>query len=377
MHALFVAFLFVAQEPPATPPERVDTPEWEAIRKRVFQDRMKTSFLRREESSILSGLEKADRALADQKKKIHDIGEQMKQIEARIQAIDLDLKKNESEIRDLQARAGKRAAAMYRLRKTRIADLFADVKAPGILRRLRDRVRMVLGYDTHLITRVRLASASARSLREELKQKGEMLDASQKSLAQEMETTATLRDDRAQLLEAVRHERTASERLGQELVLAAKHLEREMGVIRGASPQPDAAPGGFEAQVGRLPWPVSGRVEVPFGKKVDPASGMVMVQKGLDLRAPVATPVRAIFSGTVVFSSWFEGFGRMVIVDHGSGYYSLYAHLEDLEVQKGQSINQYQVVGLVGDSGSTKGAYLYLEIRKGKDAVDPLRWLSP
>jgi murein DD-endopeptidase MepM/ murein hydrolase activator NlpD len=364
-------------DPPVTPPDRADTPEWEAIRKRVSQDRVKTSFLRREESSILFGLEKLDRALADGRRKSAEIVDQIRRTEVKIQTLDQGLRKSEQEILELRAKAARRAAAMHRIRRTRLTDLFSKVTSTSELRKLRDRMRIVLAYDGNLISSVHRASDAARSLRAELKEKQAALETDQAALAKEAEATTTLREDRAQLLEAVRHERGASERLGQELLAAAKHLEKEMGVMRGAGVQPDAAPGGFEAQMGKLPWPATGRVEVPFGKKVDPASGMVMVQKGIDIRAPVGTPVRAIFSGTVVFSSWFEGFGRMVIVDHGGGYYSLYAHLEDLEVQKAQRLNQHQVIGLVGDSGSTKGAYLYLEIRRGKDAVDPLKWLVP
>src|SRR5262249_15466529 len=101
------------------------------------------------------------------------------------------------------------------------------------------------------------------------------------------------------------------------------------------------------------------------------------VQKGIDIRAPIASTVRAVFDGDVAFAGWFEGFGRLVILEHPGGYYTLYAHLESLEVSKGMHVNAYQVVGLVGDSGSTKGAYLYFELRRGRDAVDPLEWLAP
>jgi murein hydrolase activator len=377
LSALLLGSLAVGQPMPVPERsvERNDTPEWEALRRRVAQDKIKMQFLRREEASILQGLENLDRALSEKKKKTQDIGAEIGKIEKRIATLDQEIAKNEAETRVLRGKAGKRAAAMHRLRRTRLRDIIARVNQPSEARRLRDRLRLVLAYDADLISASRSASESARSFKAELGDKRKQLDENKKTLEAEVEETAVLREERAALLEGVKKERSASERLGAELAAAAKKLEKELGTVRGQSEAPDPAPGGFAVQQGKLPWPVAGRVEVPFGKKVDPASGMVMVQKGIDIRAAIATPVRAVFGGTVVYAAWFEGFGRLVIIDHGGGYFTLYAHLEDLEVKKGQAINAYQVVGLVGDSASTKGAYLYFEIRSGKDAVDPLKWL--
>jgi septal ring factor EnvC (AmiA/AmiB activator) len=353
-----------------------DTPEAEALRKRLIQDRIKTQFLKREEASILQGLENLDRQLWEKKKKSEDIGAEKTKIEKRIGTLDQEIAKNEEEIGVLHTKAGRRAAAMHRLRRTRLTELFERIKDPSELRRLRDRLRIVLAYDADLITATRSASESARAMKAELGEKEKTLDAKKKALEVESGETTVLREERAALLDGVKKERGASERLASELIAASKKLEKEIGVMRGQSEAIELQPGGFSAQAGKLPWPVQGRVEVPFGKKVDPASGMVMVQKGIDIRAPLATPIRAVFGGTVAYAAWFEGFGRLVIIDHGGGYFTLYAHLEDLEVKKGQAVNAFQVLGLLGDSGSTKGAYLYFEIRVGKDAVDPLKWLA-
>lgn len=356
---------------------KVDTAEWEALRKRVAQDRVKSQFLRREEASILHGLAQLDQALADARRRSSDTFDQIRRVEVKLRRLDDDLHRSEEEARRLRERAGKRAAAMQRLRGTRLSALFSDIRAPGELRRLRDRLRLVLAYDSGLIEKVRSAGQRIGELRGHLAAERATLESKQRALADEAEKAAMLREERSALLEGVRKERGASERLGSELLSAARSLEKELGVVRGLAPAPEAAPGGFEAQQHRLPWPVAGRVEVPFGKKVDPGSGMIMVQKGLDIRAPIATPVRAVFAGSVAYAAAFEGFGRLVILDHGAGFFTLYAHLEDVEVQKGQSVAAFQVIGSVGDSGSTKGAYLYFEIRQGKDALDPVRWLAP
>lgn len=366
-----------AGESDRPPPGQSDTPEWEALRRRLAQDRVRMRYLKNEESSIIHGLEALERALAEQRKSAAALVDQIRHLESRIARLDARYAETERNLAELHARAGSRAAAMHRLKRTRIADLLERTGAPSQIRKLREWLRLVLAHDVRLIAELRRATETARLVREEAARDKDALGEARSALADEIEQTAVLREERTALLEAVRHERRTSERLAAELALSSRKLERELGVVRGAGPAPKPAPGGFEAQAGKLPWPVSGRVEVPFGKKIDPASGMVMVQKGIDLRAPLATAVRAVFTGRVVYAGWFEGFGRLVILDHGGGYYTLYAHLESIEVQKDREVNAYQVVGLVGDSGSTKGAYLYFEVRRGKEAVDPVRWLSP
>ncbi|MEO1334952.1 MAG: peptidoglycan DD-metalloendopeptidase family protein, partial [Myxococcota bacterium] len=247
--------------------------------------------------------------------------------------------------------------------------------APAQARRIRDWLQSVLAHDATLMGSVRDASQADRQLKADLRARQDKLNATRAGITDEVEAARQLRADREALLKAVRQERKASERLSAELKRAARALDREISVIRGLKQPPAPKPGGFGAQRGRLPWPVAGRVEVTFGKKVDPESGMVMVQKGIDVRAPARAPVRSVFKGSVVYAARFKGFGRMVIVEHPGGFYSLYAHLARIRVRRGQRLNQYDVVGLLGASDSTKGHYLYFEIRRGKKPIDPLRWL--
>jgi septal ring factor EnvC (AmiA/AmiB activator) len=115
---------------------------------------------------------------------------------------------------------------------------------------------------------------------------------------------------------------------------------------------------------------------VGFGKVVNPRFNTVTVQKGLDLRAAAGTQVVSVGEGAVAFAGWLKGYGNLVIVDHGSGYHSLYAHLGELSVEVGNEVQEGEALGSVGDTGSLKGAYLYFEIRKQGQAVDPLPWLK-
>jgi septal ring factor EnvC (AmiA/AmiB activator) len=133
---------------------------------------------------------------------------------------------------------------------------------------------------------------------------------------------------------------------------------------------------GFPALKGRLPMPTEGIVEVGFGKVVNPKFNTVTVQKGWDIRAEEASPVRAIAKGQVVYTGWLRGYGNVLIIDHGGGFHSLVAHLASFSRATGESVEPGDMVGTVGDSGSLKGVYLYFEIRQDGEAVDPVQWIQ-
>jgi septal ring factor EnvC (AmiA/AmiB activator) len=128
---------------------------------------------------------------------------------------------------------------------------------------------------------------------------------------------------------------------------------------------------------GKLLFPVEvGRIEARFGRAVDPRFGTVTLQRGVDIRAPEGTQVHAVHGGKVVHSGWFKGYGNLVIVDHGGGFFSLYAHLSALERGVGDAVLRGDPLGTVGDTGSLKGSYLYFELRDGQTPLDPERWLG-
>jgi murein DD-endopeptidase MepM/ murein hydrolase activator NlpD len=98
---------------------------------------------------------------------------------------------------------------------------------------------------------------------------------------------------------------------------------------------------------------------------------------GIDLEAPEGSEVRPVFGGQVVFSDWFRGYGNTVIVDHGDGLLSIYAHLRELSQTVGAKVDPATVLGRSGSTGSLLGPRLYLEIREHGRPIDPLQWLHP
>ena len=131
----------------------------------------------------------------------------------------------------------------------------------------------------------------------------------------------------------------------------------------------------FYEKKGKLPWPIPGKVITRFG--VEPYLNTRTMNNGIEIAPPKDnTIVRSIHPGKVVYADYFQGYGNLLIIDHGMNYYSLYGHCDEFMVSKGDLVRAEQPIAIAGDLGSLKGLSLYLEIRYKARPLDPLQWLK-
>jgi murein DD-endopeptidase MepM/ murein hydrolase activator NlpD len=116
-------------------------------------------------------------------------------------------------------------------------------------------------------------------------------------------------------------------------------------------------------------WPCNGVVVSGFGMRWG------RMHEGIDIGCSYGTPNRAAASGTVIYSGWLGGYGNLVVVDHGNGLSTAYAHASSLLVGVGLSVSQGETVSLVGSTGNSSGPHLHFEVRVNGQAVDPLLYL--
>ena len=122
--------------------------------------------------------------------------------------------------------------------------------------------------------------------------------------------------------------------------------------------------------------PVEGPIVTSFGKYKHPTFNVYHFQSGIDIQAKEGSPIRAVYDGKVVYAGWFKGYGNIIIIDHGEGYYTLSAHALSLSKEVGTVVKSDEIVGVVGNTGSLKGPGLYFEIRHHGKPIDPAGWLE-
>ncbi|HKO21600.1 MAG TPA: peptidoglycan DD-metalloendopeptidase family protein [Candidatus Eisenbacteria bacterium] len=191
-----------------------------------------------------------------------------------------------------------------------------------------------------------------------------------------------IRTERRNLLKKIRSDSKTNEQAAQELERASRRIQTLIGELekrrlaggRGAPGQEPLLYGDFGKNRGRLPWPVNGRVARGFGSQVNPRFGTKTFNSGVDIAATFGTPIAAVAKGRVEYVNWLEGYGKCAIINHGGGFYTLYANASEILVTVGKDVAAGETIGKVGDTGSTMGTALHFEIRKGREALNPLDW---
>lgn len=194
--------------------------------------------------------------------------------------------------------------------------------------------------------------------------------------------------DRNERAKALGQDARALERLLANLRAAAARAEAERKAAarraaqaaadKGKAPAASRAPArpavasAPPLKVGGLGWPVSGNLLARYGGKLPDGRASA----GVLIGAPVGTAVTAVADGTVVFSEWMTGYGLILIVDHGNGYMSLYAHNDSLLRDAGDRVKRGDAVARVGSSGGHGTPALYFELRRNGQPVDPSSWLQ-
>jgi septal ring factor EnvC (AmiA/AmiB activator) len=249
------------------------------------------------------------------------------------------------------------------------------VDEPG---RLLDTVRLVR---TTALRDAR-ALAAFRHAREERRAAERNLEERRRALRAGESETATIRKilartlvERRRLLRRIDRDATVRQGALEELLAAEDALTDMVAGMRPADLSDlRLDPDKFR---GLLDWPVDGQVSVPFGDQQHPRFRTTVPHPGVDFAAPQGADIRAVFEGEVVFAEWFRGYGLTLILDHGDGTVSVYAHASAILCEKGSWVRRGQVVAKVGDTGSLKGPYLYFQIRQDGQPEDPMTWLLP
>ncbi|MFC5380595.1 M23 family metallopeptidase [Aquipuribacter nitratireducens] len=215
-------------------------------------------------------------------------------------------------------------------------------------------------------------SASLGSLRDAQLELRRLRHTAQQELSEVEALEADLAERRAAIeakLEGAKDALAVAEREHQERVAAAEARAADQASRSGrAAITTDLTSGG------RFAVPTPGPMTSPFGYRVHPVYGDRRLHKGMDIGASCGTPVVAAESGVVQSASWNGSYGNIVVVDHGGGLSTAYAHLQGA-AKSGGSVAKGEVIGWVGSTGLSTGCHLHFEVREGGTQVDPMGYL--
>jgi septal ring factor EnvC (AmiA/AmiB activator) len=352
----------------------------EGIKRKIASEKQGLSQVQKREGSVLESLGQIENDLEKKNK-------ELKTANNKLDAITREMARKQSEVEKILASIGqkrellrRRAVALYRWTKgaSPVTVLGGEATLGGFLQRAR-YLEVTIAFDRDLVERLGEEVERQETLRRELAHQQEELAGQRWTLSEAKESVRKEAEKKRQILASLRREKDTRARALKELEQAALRLQKMIDELsrKAAINKPQKPPAGAGLVVlrGKLEWPVTGAVTSAFGKSKHPEFAVEVFRKGIDIEAPLGQAIKVVEKGRVAFADRLTGYGRMVIVDHGERFFTVYAHLSEIFKKTGDEIGQGEVIGLVGDSDSLAGAKLYFEMRRDGRSVDPMPWL--
>ncbi len=334
----------------------------------------------RKERSILSELDRMDRAIHAGKAELAAQQKELREAEASLHDAQENNAELSKELAGLKDMYGRRLRALYKMSRNGYAAgaLAADGPADGV-KRVR-YLSIIAERDQALIHNFGKALAELTEQQSQMNGKKQQLLERRQAIEAKKTELEGRKKKKALILASVREQKGLYENTLRELEESSAGLwamvKREE---QERKPDPNPAPRrpvSTGADPNRLPWPLEGQVLTRFGMQRHPQFKTMVFRRGIEIAAREGESVRAVSGGKVAFAEWYKGYGNLVIIEHGREFYTLYGNLSRLDVKKDDPVTRGQVIGLAGDTGSLKGSKLYFEMRRNGEAQDPLLWLA-
>ena len=366
----------------ATAPEGGDADDaGEKVNRQLETSRVKIASFTRQETQVISALEETGRALDRARKAVARISTELADIENQIGTIREKYREIEVRAETTEAYVAERLAAAYKLSWLGKFHILAAADSMFDFFARKRALEQILAHDERVMRQLARDKAAMQRLLDQWGARKKEKEATTADLDEQIVAMNGEKARREALLAEIRNKKSLQLAVVASLEASARELERtvsEMGRIsQAAEPLPTEVPlKPFTALKGLLMMPVKGKIVSFFGRYTDRKFNVTNFQSGINIKADRGEPIRAVYNGKTLFSSWFRGFGNMIIIDHGDHYYTVYAHLEELFKSKGDPVETGEVIATVGDSGSLHGAGLHFEIRHHGKPINPLGWIN-
>ena len=365
----------------------------EDVRRQAAEKRKQAAALKTREGKVLKELRTTERQLKNTRTNVQRLTTRELELERQLERTRADLARSRARLGDQRSRLAERLRNLYKYGRARELEFILSARSFAQLLARWDFLTRVARQDRRVLLGITEEKERIEWNETRLDETHEQVDKTLGKKTEEQKRLDRLARQKKQSVSKIQTERKEYEAAAADLEKTARRIqsllaelerkrreeeERRRAQAPGTEPPKPLTPyeGEFEKGKGQLAWPLRGEIIGRYGNEKHPRFGTVTFNNGIDIRATTGEPVHAVARGRVDYTSTDYGsYGEMIILNHGSGWYTLYAHLSSAAVSRGQEVVSGQVIGRAGDTGSLKGTILHFEIRKGRSSVDPMGWL--
>lgn len=341
----------------------------EKIQREIEQTKKEIENMQKETKNLDNQIKELDLRVSSAASELTSVENELQILNSEIDNTMESLKEAEQNIEDRTETFNQRVRVMYKNGNAGYLEvLLSSANIKDFLSR-QEMIQSIADYDKELIKYM-------KEQRDIIEEKKITLEAQRASV----EVTKSKLEDRKRNLERASRDK---ELLMADIALDIKAFEKEYDKLNDFAKEIESKIVKLQKNTGpysggKMAWPVPGhsRISSPYGYRIHPIFKVKKLHTGIDIPAPTGTSITAAAAGTVIYSDWLGGYGKVIMIDHGGGIATLYAHNSSLVASEGQTVKRGDTISKAGSTGNSTGPHLHFEVRKDGAYVDPLPWLN-
>lgn len=367
---LLIMVFFISAVLPVYADELEETRrQLEAISRNIDATQSKVTSVKKQESSIMGQIQSLEKEISSTENQITATEDRIAFLEDSIVATQADIEESEQNLKEKSELLSERLVVLHEQGEvTYLEVLLSATDFKDFLTRY-EMVNSIIEQDVDLIASINQDKQDLEMRKSDLEVKKKELE---NALKQQESMRAQLDEQKAekkQILASVQNERAAFEKALQELEETSRQLEQMIRQLQGGSSE--------ALGTGVYTWPTPGFTTItsPYGMRYHPILKTRKMHTGVDIGAPMSATIVAADSGKVIHAGWMGGYGQVIVIDHGNGVSTLYAHQSAFLVGNGATVSKGQAIGKVGSTGWSTGPHLHFEVRINGSYTDPMPYI--
>lgn len=371
---------FLISEILLAPPETISSPlskgkqdQIKEIESKLSREKQKLKAFDFQEKDLLVQLADLEQKVTDARRSVNELEKTVRLDKIEMEKLQGRLTNLEQSLKNAENQVAKRLVALYKYARKGYIKVLANVRDLDQFWQRATYLRAIMEKDRNMLEEL---TKQKRMQEMEVSRVGEKLIAREAESNRNKTRLSSLKKDlEKQVIRLMKthKEKEFYETAVKELQLAAKNLKQALLNIEKKDAYKILRSSRFSDSKGKLPFPLKGRII-----KADKLSGSKskLLNKGIFIEGVSDSKVKAVFPGRVDFSGRLKGYGEVIIINHGSRFFTISAHISRRKKQEGDVVERGEVIGFVKRSGPSKESRLYFEIRKAGKGLDPLKWLK-